>query len=126
MDFLFEQTNYQLIKAETVTEALIRADQDRPDLIILDILMPMDEKNPSELDPQGGIKVCRELKSNSETQMIPIIILSVKGDSRSFQAAKEAKADKYITKPFNTMELLKEVAGLLNEWKGNKEKADGR
>ncbi len=75
---------------------LRKAVEERPDLILLDVMMP-------ELD---GFEVCRRLKADPRTSQIPVIIVSVKASPENFQLGKEAGAAGYLTKPFENQRLL--------------------
>lgn len=79
--------------------ALDKIAKEPPDLILLDIVMP-------EMD---GFEVCRQLKSQTETQDIPIIFLTAKTDGKSIVEGFQAGVVDYITKPFNVTELLVRV-----------------
>jgi len=79
--------------------ALAKIAKDPPDLILLDIMMP-------EMD---GFEVCRQLKNQTETQDIPIIFLTARTDENSVVEGFQAGVVDYITKPFNTTELLVRV-----------------
>jgi two-component system cell cycle response regulator len=90
---------YRIIEAETGHEGIVTARGSRPDLIIVDIVMP-------EMD---GIEACRVLNKMSETSGIPVIILTVRASTADIKAGLEAGAVDYITKPFNGDELLARV-----------------
>jgi DNA-binding response OmpR family regulator len=81
-------------------QALEKARAVRPDLIILDVMMP-------ELD---GLSVCRELRKTSN---VPIIILTARGDDIDRVVGLELGADDYVTKPFNPRELVARVKAVL-------------
>ena len=81
-------------------EALEKAKALRPDLIILDIMMP-------EMD---GLAVCRELRKTSD---VPVIILTARGDDVDRVVGLELGADDYVTKPFNPRELVARVKAVL-------------
>lgn len=76
-----------------------------PDLIILDLMMP--EPN--------GFEVCEMLRSDSKFNNTPIVIFTAMGDSTSKEAAYDAGADDYLTKPFRTKDLLKRIEDLLGK-----------
>ena len=78
---------------------------EKPDLILLDIMMPA----------VNGYQVCRELKENPETSSIPILMLTAKSQESDKFWGKEAGADAYVTKPFDMDELIAEMRALLNE-----------
>lgn len=98
-----ETLDYQIILARDGEEALERAKRERPDLMILDIMMP--KKN--------GFEVCRELKQSPEYREIPIVMLSAKAQKEDKFWGRDAGADDYITKPFDPLELERVVTQLL-------------
>src|SRR5438445_5579670 len=98
----FEMEGYQVLTAADGQEGLERAQHDRPDVIILDVMMP-------KLD---GLEVAKALKLDAKTQDIPVILLSAKAQVSDIQAGQEL-ADDYITKPFDPLELLDRVATLV-------------
>ena len=105
-----EQANYEVIYAYNGKEGIEKAKQEKPDLIVLDIMMP--EKD--------GFIACGELKEGSETSTIPIIVLtSIESSSLVFPDAESAAdsphADEYIDKPVDPNFLLKRVERLLKK-----------
>jgi CheY-like chemotaxis protein/pSer/pThr/pTyr-binding forkhead associated (FHA) protein/CRP-like cAMP-binding protein len=92
---------YQVVEAANGAEALVLAEQERPDLIILDIRMP-------ELD---GVTTCKRLKASKKTYSIPIIIATAYGDTLA--EALEAGADDFVNKPFQLEEIELRVRSLL-------------
>jgi DNA-binding response OmpR family regulator len=100
---LLQSKGYRVVTAVDGEEALAKAVSERPNLIVLDIILP--KKN--------GFQVCRQLKTTPETQGIKIVLLSSKSqDSDRFWGLKQG-ADAYVTKPFADEELLKAVAASL-------------
>ncbi|MBM3147559.1 MAG: response regulator transcription factor [Actinobacteria bacterium] len=91
---------YELVFAENGQEALVRAVDQPPDLVILDLTLP-------DLD---GIDVCRELRS---WMTAPILVLSVRSSEQDKIAALDEGADDYLTKPFSAGELLARIRALL-------------
>ncbi len=91
---------YQVESAFDGSEALKKARSVRPDLIILDIMMP-------EMD---GLAVCRELRKTSN---VPIIMLTARSDDVDRIVGLELGADDYVTKPFNPRELVARVKAVL-------------
>lgn len=104
-----ETENYLITRARTGVEALKLTFQQKPDLIITDLMMP-------ELD---GIGLIKKLKSQLVTRYIPIIMLTVKSDLDSEVAAINAGADDYITKPVNAKRLLARVGRLIQRQTSN-------
>ena len=86
-------------------EALQRIPDEKPDLILLDIMMPT----------MNGYQVCRELKINPDTRRIPVLMLTAKSQESDKFWGKEAGADAYVTKPFDMDELIAEMRALLGE-----------
>src|SRR6185436_13914419 len=82
---------YDVLHAEDGENALAVTRQQRPDLILLDIMMP-------KVD---GIEVCRRLKSDPAFAVIPIILVTAKADSKDVVMGLEAGADEYLTKPID-------------------------
>ena len=92
-------SNHDLIFARDGEEAEKKAHSEKPDLIILDVVMP--KKN--------GFQVCRDLKKDPATQSIPIILTTSKsGDSDKFWGKKQG-ADDYVTKPFEPVDIIKAI-----------------
>lgn len=82
---------------------LASARQNRPDAAIFDIMMP----------GMSGLEVCRALKSDPETQGIPILMLTAKSDVKDRVKGLEIGADDYVTKPFSPKEVVLRVQGLI-------------
>jgi two-component system cell cycle response regulator len=98
-----ESTGYQVILANDGAEALQRVDDETPDLILLDVMMPK----------MNGFQVCRRLKNTENTRFIPIIMVTALNEIEDKVKGIEAGADDFISKPFNKLELLARVKSLL-------------
>lgn len=85
-----ESAGYQVVTAENGEDALRLCSEEKPDLVLLDIMLP-------GID---GLEVCRRLKSQKETMLIPIIMITAKGEEVDKIIGLELGADDYITKPF--------------------------
>jgi len=94
---------FRLLEAADGMEALDLARLERPDVMLLDAVMP-------EVD---GIAVCAVLKSDPETANIRVAILTAKAEESDRQLGLAAGADRYITKPFSPAQLLVQIGGLL-------------
>ncbi|MDO9107089.1 MAG: response regulator [Methylovulum sp.] len=100
----FSDGNYQLFEAENGSEALDIILKEKPDIILLDIMMP------GEID---GLAVCDFVKS-SMLKRSRIILLSAKSQQEDFKKGYEAGADIYVAKPFSPIALLELVENLKN------------
>jgi len=111
LDFSLGMEGYEVISATDGEMALEKVRSERPDCVVLDIMMPK----------MDGYQVCRAIKSNEATKKIPVILLSAKGRSVDQKIGFENGADDYITKPFSPRKLIERVNALLAERDGKKE-----
>ena len=105
LDFSLGMEGYEVLTALDGEQALERLKADKPDLIVLDIMMP-------KVD---GYEVCRTIKSSPETQHIPVILLSAKGRNVDQKMGFDVGADDYITKPFSPRKLVERINALLGQ-----------
>ncbi|SRR5579871_2607652 len=96
----FEYEGYQVIAAKDGEEGLRRANGEKPDLVILDVMLPK----------MSGMEVCKKLRARSR---VPILMLTARGQEIDKVAGLETGADDYVTKPFSIRELLARVKALL-------------
>ena len=101
--FNLEREGYMVITAKDGITALQLARSEDPDLIILDIMLP----------EQDGLTVCRLLQQEQQTRVIPIIMVSARGDELDKILGLEMGADDYVTKPFSPRELVARVKARL-------------
>lgn len=94
-----EAEGFDVITADNGEDGLILVDENDPDLIVLDWMMPQ----------LSGIEVCRRLKSNSKTRQIPVIMLSARADEVDRVRGLETGADDYVAKPYSVIELMARV-----------------
>ena len=94
---------YHVITADNGEDALILVDENMPDLILLDWMMPH----------VSGIEVCRRLKIRPETRSIPIIMLSARSEEIDRVRGLEIGADDYVAKPYSIIELMARVRAQL-------------
>jgi CheY-like chemotaxis protein len=94
---------FEVIEARNGLEAVEKAQQVHPDLIVLDIKMPR----------MNGYEACRKLKEIPELRDVPVIFLSAKGQRQEIEEGLSAGASDYILKPFAPEELISKVRGLL-------------
>ena len=105
LDFSLGIEGYEVMTALDGEQALAKVEQDKPDLIVLDIMMP-------KLD---GYETCKALKSNPGTKDIPVILLSAKGRNVDQKVGFEVGADDYITKPFSPRKLVERINAILGQ-----------
>ncbi|MEX0285675.1 MAG: phosphate regulon transcriptional regulator PhoB [Paracoccaceae bacterium] len=98
-----EAEGFRVARAEHGEEALILVDEDTPDIIVLDWMMPH----------LSGIEVCRRLKMKPETRNIPIIMLSARTEEVDKVRGLETGADDYVIKPYSVIELMARVRSQL-------------
>lgn len=96
---ILEQTGYEVLTIDNGEEALQKAAEHLPDLIILDLMMPL----------MSGLEVCRRLKANPDTNLIPVILLTANDFIDDKVAGFALGVQDYITKPFNTQEFVSRV-----------------
>lgn len=101
--FRFENARHEVITAEDGMAALAKAESDKPDLVVLDSMMPV----------IAGPEVLARLKANPKTAQIPVLMLTARDGEDDVVAALKGGASEYITKPFIPQELLVRVERLL-------------
>ena len=104
IDFSLGAEGYEVITAADGEEAIDRARVEKPDLVVLDIMMP-------KVD---GFEACRRLKADPETSQIPVILLTAKGREVDRQMGMEVGADDYIVKPFSPTKLIEKIGSFLS------------
>lgn len=98
-----EREGFRVITAMSGREALKQVKEEKPDLVVLDLMLP-------EID---GLEVCKRLRSVPDTAMIPIIMLTAKAEESDTIVGLELGADDYVTKPFSPKALVARVKALL-------------
>jgi two-component system phosphate regulon response regulator PhoB len=101
--FILENEGFLADFAEDATQALSKIRKARPDLILLDWMLP----------GMSGIELAGRLKSDSDTQSIPIIMLTAKGEESDKVRGLDVGAEDYVTKPFSARELLARIRTIL-------------
>lgn len=113
LKFNLENSGYKVIEAEDGQTAINMAKSQKPELIVLDLMLP----------GMDGLEVCRLVKNSRETAAIPIIMLTAKNEEIDKVIGLELGADDYLTKPFSPRELLARIKAVLR--RSNKESAVG-
>jgi CheY-like chemotaxis protein len=101
---IFERTGARILMARSGREALEVAARERPDIVLLDLVLP----------DLHGDRVCARLKSQAATAAIPVVIVTAHGRPEEEARCRESGCDGYVTKPIKHRELLAKVAQLLD------------
>ena len=102
---MLKQAGYTIATAKNGAEAIAKAMSERPDLILLDVIMP-------DMD---GFAVCRALRAHQDTKDVPIIMCTTRGEATNVQTGYDAGCNEYVTKPFNSVDLLAKVQRYLGK-----------
>ncbi len=103
LEFLMKREGFEVSIARDGEEALHRVAESRPDLMLLDVMMPK----------KSGYEVCQQLRSDPAHAGIKIIMLTAKGRDTEVAKGLDLGADAYMTKPFSTKDLVVQVKSLL-------------
>lgn len=102
---LLSVEGYEVLEADSGPAALARVVECNPDLILLDVMMP----------GMDGFEVCRRLKQDDATRLIPVVFITALNDRRSLIMGIEAGGDDFLTKPFDRLELCARVRSLIRQ-----------
>lgn len=102
LEFLFKKNGYDVLIARNGTECLDLVEKEHPVLILLDIMM-------ADMD---GFSICEKIKSTPKLADIKIVFLSAKSKDTDIKKGYDLGASLYVTKPFSTRELVKQVKAL--------------
>ncbi|OGP81565.1 MAG: hypothetical protein A2Y95_11655 [Deltaproteobacteria bacterium RBG_13_65_10] len=100
-----EANGYDVIVAEDGEEGLAVARQEKPDLILLDVMLPK----------RDGYSVCRLLKFDQRYRHIPVVMLTARAQEKDQKLGQQTGADAYVTKPFDAAELLATISSMLKD-----------
>lgn len=103
LEYLMKREGYTVLVARDGQEALDMIARDRPDLVLLDVMMPK----------KSGFEVCQAVRASEELQATRILMLTAKGRDTDLAKGLALGADAYMTKPFSTRELVQKVAEML-------------
>jgi CheY-like chemotaxis protein len=96
---ILKKTPYDIVTAHDGQQAVQVAEAERPDLILMDVVMPH----------MTGFEACRELKQREQTRSIPVILVTTRGEEENVENGFESGCNDYVTKPVNAQELLAKV-----------------
>lgn len=102
---MLERGGFNVLKAKDAEAALAVLDQNTPDMIILDVMMP----------GMDGIELCSVIRTREETAHTPVLILSARGDADSVMRGMEAGANDYLPKPILHHDLVAKVRMILSQ-----------
>ncbi|MFY3382598.1 response regulator transcription factor [Paracidovorax sp. MALMAid1276] len=103
LEYLLQREGYAVVVARDGTEALQAIAHDKPDLVLLDVMMPH----------KSGFEVCQAVRAEPALQATRILMLTAKGRETDVAKGMALGANAYMTKPFSTRELVQKVAELL-------------
>lgn len=103
LSFMLQARNFDVVTASDGLEALSKVKSERPDLVLLDIMMP----------GMDGYDVCVKLKTDKETKNIPVVMLTARGENEAVIRAHKSGANDYIVKPFTLPTLVNKLNRLL-------------
>ncbi|MGQ9849426.1 MAG: response regulator [Aggregatilineaceae bacterium] len=106
---MLERGGFEVLKAKDADQALAVLELEKPDLIILDVMMP----------GMDGIELCRLLRNRPDTAELPILILSARGDAKSVMSGMDAGASDYLPKPILHHDLVAKVRRMLDMDEGD-------
>ncbi|QXM05830.1 response regulator transcription factor [Crassaminicella indica] len=106
IQFNLESNGYDVITSENGEDAIVIAQEEMPDVIILDLMLP-------GID---GFEACKKIRNNEKTRKIPIIMLTAKGEETDKVLGLELGADDYLTKPFSVRELIARIKAILRRF----------
>jgi two-component system phosphate regulon response regulator PhoB len=111
VEYNLKSAGHEVLLANTAADGLRLAREGRPELVILDLMLP----------DLPGTEVCKSLKRDTQTQRIPIMMLTAKGEEIDRVVGFELGADDYVVKPFSVRELLLRVQAVLRRGQGEGE-----
>ncbi|HCY61596.1 MAG TPA: two-component system response regulator [Oxalobacteraceae bacterium] len=103
LEFLMLQSGYEVAIASNGAEALEKMENFQPDLVLLDVMLPQ----------INGFELCQKIRDNSAWDRVKVMMLSAKGRESEVSKGLALGADAYVTKPFSTRDLVRQVARLL-------------
>ena len=103
LEFLLQRQGFEVQVARNGDEALSLIESARPDLVLLDVMMPL----------KSGYEVCKRIRERPDWGHIKVVMLSAKGRDAEVARGLDLGADLYVTKPFSTRDLVGKIKGLL-------------
>lgn len=114
IEYNLKKEGFDVLKAEDGLEGIDVARKHRPDLVLLDIMMPK----------MDGLEVVERMRSDKKIKRIPIIFLTARGDEKTEVEGLDKGGDDYITKPISTTKLISRIKAVLRRFEETEEMAD--
>jgi len=95
--------NFDFVTAKDGAQAIEKARQEKPDLVLLDVIMPV----------MDGFEACRVIKGDPELKNIPVVVVTTRSEVENMGRLREVGADDYVLKPVKKLELLDKINRLL-------------
>jgi CheY-like chemotaxis protein len=102
---LEKRTKYQCVTASDGLEALTKAEDEHPDLVLMDVVMPH----------MNGFEACKKMREQPSTREIPIVLLTTRGEESYMEAGFQSGCNDYLTKPVNGDDLVRLLESYLGE-----------
>ncbi len=102
---ILSKSEYDVVTAKDGQEGLEKAVAEKPDLILMDVVMPR----------MDGFEACRRLRELDQTKAIPVIMVTTRGELASLETGYASGCSEYVTKPINGLELLAKVRSCLGQ-----------
>ena len=103
LSYNLRSAGYAVVHTASGTDAMMVVNEERPDLLILDWMLP----------GLAGIEICRQIRARPETKALPVIILTARGEENDRIRGLQTGADDYVVKPFSVSELIARINALL-------------
>jgi CheY-like chemotaxis protein len=100
-----KRTKYQCVTASDGQEAVSKAIEEHPDLVLMDVVMPR----------MNGFEACKQMRQQAATREIPIVLLTTRGEETYMEAGFQSGCNDYLTKPVHGEELVKLLQSYLGE-----------
>jgi DNA-binding response OmpR family regulator len=100
---ILNKNQYDLVTATNGEEAIAKARTERPDVILMDVVMPK----------MNGFDACRAIRADEEIRATPIIMVTTRGEGMNVEAGFQSGCNDYVTKPINSAELLTKLRNVL-------------
>lgn len=111
IEYNLKKEGFNVIKSENGVDALKKTHEHKPDLVLLDIMMPK----------MDGLEVCEKMRTDDELKHIPIVFLTARGDEKTEVEGLDGGADDYVTKPISPTKLMSRIKAVLRRFRETEE-----